>query len=108
LINAVIHHQGEMVELLLAKKADPNKPDRRDGGTPLMRAVTIYGIPDAARISMIKTLLSHGADINIKDANGKTVMDRAKEPGVNPEIQQILEAHAKELASKASQLKPRT
>ena len=64
------------VELLIAAGADVNAADRRSQSTPLHRAVTNSGAPATAgksdvAVSIVQSLLAHGADPNSKNKSGK-------------------------------------
>jgi hypothetical protein len=69
---AVLFDQSDVIEVLLANKADVNVKEGVDGQTPLHKAVD-YG--DKKRT--IELLVNHGAEINAKDDNGKTPLDTA-------------------------------
>jgi ankyrin repeat protein len=55
-----------VAELLIAKGADVNAKDTRDGGTPLIWAI-IRG-----KLAFAEFLITKGADINAKDKHGTT------------------------------------
>ncbi len=59
----------EVVAILLEAGADPNRRDRRDGGTPLMRATSCEGV--------VALLLKAGADPNLRTERGDTALQRA-------------------------------
>lgn len=65
-----------MVELLLKNNADINSLDD-NGETPLMHAVQVIR-HEQDKLSVIKTLLEHGADITLKNKWGNTVIDIAR------------------------------
>jgi ankyrin repeat protein len=84
LIMAIEGDQPKILELLLEKGANPNKPSKLDGFTPLHWAVdyAIDGMvqndrsaPYPEPLECIRILLKYGADIKIKDYSGKTVLD---------------------------------
>jgi ankyrin repeat protein len=64
---AVRVNRADIVEALLAKKANPNK-EEDDGGTPLDVAASV------GRVQMVKLLLDHGAHVNHKDEGGHTAL----------------------------------
>lgn len=69
---AAYHSRKDIVDVLLAARADPNSTDRK-GKTPLRRA---YDSKDVAA-----ALLSGGADPNAADKSGNTSLHRAAEDG---------------------------
>ncbi len=78
----VIRGYREIAELLLAHGSDVNG---EAGTTPLQGAV-MFG-----QAGMLKWLLAHGANPQVKDYEGKTPLERAVEKG-NAEIQEMLKA----------------
>ncbi len=69
----------DLVELLLAKGANPNARDKNDA-TPLMYAIGNSDPQKACRI--IELLLAYQADINAVDYKGETALMRAVQPPV--------------------------
>ena len=68
------------VKMLLDAGAEVNAVDRRSQSTALHRAVTNSGAPATAgktdvAVSIVKLLLSRGADATIKNKSGKTPTD---------------------------------
>jgi ankyrin repeat protein len=74
----------EIVRLLLDKAADPNAK-AQSGSTPLH---TVAFTGDRASLDL---LLKHGADRAIKNNDGKTAADIARERG-NQEVADLLAA----------------
>ncbi|WP_379968635.1 ankyrin repeat domain-containing protein [Epilithonimonas sp. UC225_85] len=70
LASLCINYNKELVEKLLAKKADPNIQDSQ-GNTPLLWAVK------RNNIELISLLLKNKADINIKDSMGISAFEYA-------------------------------
>ncbi len=66
----------DIARYLLQKGADTIKPDSK-GVTPLMRAAVIS--PETSAQEMILAIISHGADVNAKDASGRTAYSYARE-----------------------------
>lgn len=84
LILAIEGDQPLILELLLENGANPNKKCNISGLTPLHWAVDYAtdgmwqnnrDTPYSEPIECIRILLSYGADMNIKDDQGKTVLD---------------------------------
>jgi len=79
---------------LIASGADVNAVDKRTGSTPLHRVVTHTGAPSTAgkedrAIELARLLLFHGADVRIKNQNGKLAIDYVK----NAEFREVFAAH---------------
>jgi ankyrin repeat protein len=83
---AVEKGYADIVRVLLQYGADVNAIAEDDGYTALHLAV-YYG-----HLEVVITLLQKGADINIKDINGKTVLDIAYENG-HTDIAHFLKKH---------------
>ena len=79
---AVQANNQNMVGLLLAKKGDPNHPNK-EGRTPLhwCAAVADDRLDPNNRYKMANVLLRGGGDINAKDKDGNTPADLAKKTG---------------------------
>lgn len=69
--SACMNGYAEIAAALIRHGADPNRvdPDSRDGMTCLMRAVSA-GSPELVRV-----LLTNGADVSMRDKQGRTAMD---------------------------------
>jgi len=65
------HHITDALDLLLMFQADVNVTDK-DKETPLMKAI------QATNYDAVELLLARGADLNIKNNQGKTALDIAK------------------------------
>ena len=74
----------EIVRLLLAKGADPNAKSQ-SGGTPLHTAAF------TGERAVLDLLLGHGADARVRNVQGKSAADIARERG-NTEIANVLAA----------------
>ena len=77
---AVRFRSLEAVDLLLANGADVHATDRKSQSTALHRAVTNSGAPATAgktdvAASIVRSLLSHGADPTAKNKKGKSPTD---------------------------------
>lgn len=90
LMSAAINNDPPMgkytavVEALLAAGANPDIQHRIFGHTALMSAITNGDIPT------IKALLAGGADRNLRDMNGRTALDRARD--LEDEVPGLIEA----------------
>ncbi len=62
----------ETVELLLEKKADPDVVDNEEGWSSLMFAAA------EGNVEVVKILLDYGADVSLKDKDGETAIDFAR------------------------------
>jgi ankyrin repeat protein len=71
---------------ILKTGIDPNIPGR-DGSTPLHLAV---GQKGRQGLEMVSLLIEHGADLRVRDSQGKTPLDSAAEHG-SLEMQSFLE-----------------
>jgi ankyrin repeat protein/beta-lactamase regulating signal transducer with metallopeptidase domain len=87
---AASYGHKDVVQLLLANKADVNEKDE-DGRTPL-HAVT--------RKDVAQLLLAKGADVNAKDENGRTPLHN--EAGWHKDVVQLLLAKGADVNAKAS------
>jgi ankyrin repeat protein len=72
-----------VVEVLLARGADPNARDKGRGSTPLHRAVSGSGAGLTAGTAermpvLVKLLLDHGADPDLRDKRGRSPRQAAK------------------------------
>ncbi|CAN5210674.1 hypothetical protein BH09DEP1_BH09DEP1_3440 [soil metagenome] len=81
LIDAAYWDYQDIVEWLLAAGADVNQRAENNGVTALIMAT------DAGHIDMVELLLARGADENIKDDEGESALDHAKE---DPEMMKLL------------------
>jgi uncharacterized protein len=91
---AVRFRSTAAVKELIAQGADVNAVDKRTRSTPLHRAVTNTGAPATSgkmdcAIEITKLLLASGADPRIKNKNGKTPLDYAR----NTEMKTLLRNH---------------
>jgi uncharacterized protein len=75
-----------IVDTLLAAGADPNARDQRNGKTALMWAAY------HRQTAMVRSLLLHGASINVKDKYGMTALMLAAVKG-SPSVVELLLAH---------------
>ena len=66
----------EIVKLLIAAGADPNKRMRDDGSSPLIVA------SEHENADMVRYLLDHGADPKLRDSNGRAAFDVATDPAL--------------------------
>src|SRR5436309_6281842 len=78
--HAVRFRSPAAVKILIARGANVNQACRRNGSTPLHRAVTQTGAPgtagrQAAAIEIIRLLLAAGADPSITNKSGKKPVD---------------------------------
>ena len=74
--HAVRFRSPAAIRTLLELGANVNQACKRSGSTPLHRAVTSTGAPGtsgrkAEAIQIIGLLLTHGADVNVRNKNGK-------------------------------------
>ena len=82
---------SERVGWLLEHGADPVVKDP-EGNTILMLAST----SDAVPVSLVKTLIVRGCDVNAKNAKGQTALDFARLHGRTPVVDLLVKAGAKE------------
>src|SRR6478672_12402111 len=78
--HAVRFRSPAAVRTLIARGANVNQACRRNGSTPLHRAVTQTGAPGTAGRTneareIVRLLLEAGADVKIKNKLGKTAAD---------------------------------
>src|SRR5947207_8485220 len=83
-----------VVEVLLARGADPNARDKSRGSTPLRRAVSGTGAGGTAGIAdlmlpLTRLLLAYGADPDAHDKRGVPVHASARDP----EVRALLDEH---------------
>jgi ankyrin repeat protein len=70
---AIVNGNIEFIKyLLIEKNMDVNSTKRKSGMTPLIQAAC-YG-----NIELVKLLLSHGADLNVKDKMNLSAIDYAR------------------------------
>jgi len=70
---AIVLGNVEFIEYLICEqKIDVNKTERKSGLTPVIQA-TCYG-----KIDLVKLLISHGADLSIKDKFSLSAVDYAR------------------------------
>ena len=81
--HAVMGQNKDVVEFLLRNGANVNEEVEQDGTTVFMEAVR------TGNKEIIKLLLDHQPNFDLKLENGKTVLDIAKEIG-DPEINRLL------------------
>ena len=74
---AVNDNEALIIMTLIGMGARVDAPDPQTGRTPLMLAVT-YGYR-----SNVVALMSHGADVHLKDKSGKSALDMAREQGLD-------------------------
>ena len=101
------------VKTLIGRGADVNQACRRNGSTPLHRAVTQTGAPgtagrEAAAIEIIRLLLAAGANPSITNKSGKKpadyVTDATSKAMLNKQVNRIL--HGGVTARKSFLLQP--
>ncbi|CAG9325167.1 unnamed protein product [Blepharisma stoltei] len=85
--NATYRGDDKIVNLLLQNDADPNSLTTQLGQSPLHIAAS------NGHLEIIKLLLSHGADPDIKDKQGDSALNLAK----NKKIKQILQDWSEEV-----------
>jgi uncharacterized protein len=95
LMLATERRKWDVVELLLAKGADPNKArDAYTGKTALMAAAGLHA-------GIVQALLSAGANVNARGKNGATALINAAEANHPDSLKMLLDAGA-QLESKAT------
>src|SRR5690349_24603006 len=85
--HAVSVRSPAAVKTLIARGANVNQACRRNGSTPLHRAVTQTGAPGTAgrqmaAVEIIRLLLAAGADPSITNKSGKTPADYATDKAI--------------------------
>lgn len=95
--HAVRFRSPAAVQTLIERGADVNRACRRNGSTPLHRAVIQTGAPGTAgktreAIAIIELLLAAGADPQIANKAGKRPLDYVTDPA----IQRIFERRRQE------------
>jgi len=83
LIIAVRHNRIDMVKFLIKRGAKVNLPNQKTKRTPLMEAAK------NDRVTIIKFLLSEGANKSLKDKNGQTAIQIAKESGRHVSVEML-------------------
>jgi ankyrin repeat protein len=78
LIEAVLDNNRALVSNMLAEGADPNEPDGY-GSTPLMYASTYHSC--SCDQVVVRSLLSHGANINARNREGKSARELLMQSG---------------------------
>jgi ankyrin repeat protein len=89
----------EIVQLLLAKGANPNLISQNQTfarGVPILQSAVAAG-----NIEIVNTLLTHGADVNIRNAEGMTALHAAVFNG-NAEIAKLLIANGADMEAKTN------
>jgi ankyrin repeat protein len=82
--DAALGGSPAVIDLLLEHGAKIDAADHESGATPLMMAASM------GRTEALQTLLKRGADPHLKDRNGRTALDRAREAGFR-DAQTVLE-----------------
>ncbi|MFH0822774.1 MAG: ankyrin repeat domain-containing protein [Pseudomonadota bacterium] len=77
---------AEIVKLLLSKAAFLVNVQADDGTTVVMKAAS------RAPTALVKLILEHGPDLNIKDKRGRTALDHAEHRG-DADIIELLKSH---------------
>jgi uncharacterized protein len=85
--HAVRFRSPTAVAALIENGANVNQACRRNGSTPLHRAVTQTGAPgtagkQSAAAEIIRILLAAGADASIRNKSGKTPTDYVTDPAL--------------------------
>lgn len=97
---ACVNQSPDVVEYLIEQGADINQADSR-GQTPLMKSL-LMGNKDAC----FKLLLSHGADVTVRNTFGDTIFDVVEKKGYSELLAILLEKHARpELATEEEKSK---
>ena len=90
----------EEIKSIIQGGGDVNWQLEPTGLTPLMAAAS------SDKIEVVRYLLDHGADLNLKDANGRTALDRAKMFGANDVVKLINQYLQKKQPDPAPDPKP--
>jgi len=120
---AVSEENIEMVKLLLANKADVNAKDANDGtplfdavnknneelvrvlltGKPVINASSCHGgyrpLHSAKSRKIAELLITHGADVHVKNDSGSTPMHNAAQKGIT-DVVECLIAHGADVNAK--------
>lgn|SRR5262245_28360299 len=91
--HAVRFRSPAAVKALIRGGADVNQACRRNGSTPLHRAVTQTGAPGtagrhAAAIEIIRLLIAAGADPSVANKSGKKPADYVDDESINSLLKQ--------------------
>ncbi|MEZ5424920.1 MAG: ankyrin repeat domain-containing protein [Pyrinomonadaceae bacterium] len=81
LVEAVVDSDAdpEIVKMLIEKGADVNKTEKENGASALIFIAQNSQVPTETRVKIVKFLLEKGADRSIRENDGKTALDWAKE-----------------------------
>ncbi|GAB1319911.1 hypothetical protein MFIFM68171_10121 [Madurella fahalii] len=101
---AAVTGYAPAVSILLWAKANPDAQDNTYR-TPLHLAID-EAFPDAT-LRVVELLLKSAADVNIKDANGLTVLQKAADRGLEPVVARLLRVEHLSI-KKEDQKKPTT
>jgi ankyrin repeat protein len=88
-LHCATSYSKEIVDMLIAAKADVNKKDR-NGYTPLHQSL------QAGKIDILESLIAAGSDVNSKAAGNTTPLQTARQRGNVKAVQVLLEHGAKE------------
>jgi hypothetical protein len=91
LLEAIGQGKSRVVRRLLDSRADPNYQGGPNKACPLMQACEIKD--DAVRESIFELLLNKGADLNLQDVSGQTVLMKAILNGI-PEVTRLIKLGA--------------
>ena len=85
--HAVRFRSPMAVKTLIERGANVNQACRRNGSTPLHRAVTQTGAPgtagkQSAALEIVRLLLAAGADPSIRNKSGKKPADYVRDPSI--------------------------